>query len=77
MKPRGRIAEQRHCGERKSESAKPDQNSQGRIQEEIDHESQVNRPDIPLDGRVVGGIDHKICERPNKQNRVQSIQQYT
>ena len=35
------------------------------------NENQVKRPDILVDGRVVSRIDHKICEMPNRQHRVQ------
>ena len=50
-------------------SAGSDRNATGRTGEEIEHENQVKRPDIPVDGRVVSRIDHKICERQNRQNR--------
>ena len=44
---------------------------QGRTGEETEHESQVKRPDILVDGRVVSGIDRKIRERTIRQNRIQ------
>ena len=37
--------------------------SNGRVEEEIECESQVKRHDIPVDGRVVSRADHKICEK--------------
>ena len=51
--PRRRITEQRQSGERSSECSGSDQNAGGRIGEEIEHENQVMRPHIPVDGRVV------------------------
>ena len=52
-------------------SAWHDQNTEKRIGEEIEHENQIKRHDIPVDGRVVSRADHKICEKPNRQNREQ------
>ena len=40
-------------------------------EEVIEHEKQVKRPSIRVDGRVVSRTDHKICEKPTKQDRVQ------
>ena len=38
---------------------------------EIQHENQVKRPSIRVDGRAVSRTDHKICDRPKRQDRVQ------
>ena len=68
---RGRIAEQGHSGERSSEKAGSDQNVKRCAGEMIEDEEQVKRNDIPLGGRVVSGIDHKIRAGKVRQNRVQ------
>ena len=51
--------------------AGPDQNAEGCAGGETEHESQIQRADIPMDGRVVSRIDHTVRKRPHRRNRVQ------
>ena len=69
--PRGRITEQRQRGERSSVSAGSDENAEACIRVKIEHENQVKRHSIRVCGRVVSRTDHKICNLPNRQDRVQ------